>query len=717
MLSTAVSWVVVLLTRESFPFGRDQLVLSSLLHSSSSDLMEDYQKLSTHERRKNDKAVSAAFQQLIQRIQPAPTDLDPAFRRSSIKLILSDLTANIDGTTHWSTDTTLHALIALKLLGRSSVATDDLTNHLPLLTRFANLLAPPTPLPILIIQEALRIIANTLFLHPLSRSSPHLLPALSSLVQIAINNDHSKLLQQEQQLSSFLASRVIFLITAVPSTLVCDIIDRTDLTEYLERSFKYQLDLKLNSNQLHPSISQDVLIEHLKIIFNLMVHYPKSIQQYAGQSNSPILGSISSTTTADLPSPDQASPSSRRASLKSRFMNQINMKKISRLARSETSSGKDPDQINDTYPDDLIASPSKSHHSRYHSKASGSSSRVPSVDQTLEGLGVVTDPRNHVFAGLLPHLIQLFLLEPIPNPPNLKPPLISFLHALLNFSPSALNFFTDEYKLLEESYRNTEIPPVISKLMTIIDRVTNYYCPGDPDDRLVKEKCHLDSVDLEVDLTQVLLLTANLISPHTPSHMSLGLSNQSREALIEKVMPSNIDRSVALDKQDNLIGRILRLMNSVRFENLKHTCGAFLSALYADDTDRLTSQVGYGPLAGYLLSIGKAGMTAESNYDTRGGEINPITGKYWPSEESSECAEKVLSESEKEQEAERLCALFDRMNRGGVISAPDPRKLAVESGRFEEIETKLASQLDQQEKLEEIKALRELELYKEKKRK
>jgi len=675
--------------------------------------METYQNLSTHERRKNDKTVSAALQQLVQQIQAAPADLDPGFRRSSIRLILGDLTANLDGTTHWSTDTTLHALLALKLLGRSAVATDDLTNHLPLLSRYANLLVPPTSLPISIIQEALRILANTLFLHPLSRSSPHLLPSLLSLVQLSINNDHSQQLQQEQQLTSFLASRVIFLITAVPSNLVCDLIDKTDLIDYLERSFKYQLHLKLNSNQAHPSNSQDVLIEHLKIVFNLMVHYPKSIQQYAGQSNPPILGSIGGTTT-EVTSIDQGS-SGRRASFKSRFMNQINMKKISRPARSETSSGgKESDQMNDTYPDE---SPSKSHHTRYHSKASGSSSRVPSVDQGLEGLGVVTDPHNHVFAGFLPLLIQLFLLEPLPNPPNLKPPLISLLHAFLNFSPSACNFFTDEYKLLEESNQDPEIPPVIAKLMTIIDRVTRYYCPGDPDDRSVQDKCHHDSVDLEVDLTQVLLLTANLISPHTPSHVSLGLSKQSREALIEKVIPSNIDRSVALDKQDNLIGRILRLMNSVRFENLKHTCGAFLGALYADDTDRLTSQVGYGPLAGYLLSIGKAGMNAERSYDTRGGEINPITGKYWSSEELSEGAEKTLSESEKEQEAERLCELFDRMNRGGVISAPDPRKLAVESGRFEEIEHKVEAQLDEEERREESKALRELELYKEKKRK
>ncbi|OAV88128.1 hypothetical protein PTTG_08684 [Puccinia triticina 1-1 BBBD Race 1] len=710
---------------------------ASLCFYYTSSTMDFYPRLSILERRKN-LTASKAFDQLIDYLEKSPADLDPAFRRSSIRIIILDLAAHLSGRTDWSTETTLRALVTLKLLGRSSIATDDLVSHLPLFTRYANLLPPLSPqsddpksttirsafCPS-IVQESLRILANALFLHPLSRSSVDLLPALSSLVELAAGPsdrpphpdpqptaDHP-----DHHLNSFLASRAIFLITAVPSNLVIELIEKTDLVGCFERSFKHEvLQKKSKPHPLSiPSIPQDVLIEHLKIIFNLMVHYSKAVLQF-GQPSSPITGqtpfgnSSDSNGSHDLP----ASPS-RRASLKARLMNQINMKKITRRARSGTSSIKEQEALNEisTYHDDhrpIHIKNAHSPHRRSHSKAS---SRVPSVDQDLEALDSVTDPHNHIFAGLLPHLVQLFLLEPVPSPPNLKPPLTSFMHTFLNFSPSTSSFFIHEYTLSDESNREMDIPPVIAKLISIIDQVTHYYCPGDPDDRSVKEKCHADSMDLDVDLTQVILLTANLISPH-PSGPT-GLNKQSREALIEKIVPSAIDRGVGLNKQDNLIGRILRLMNSIRFEALKHTCGAFLNALYAEDTDRLSSHVGYGPLAGYFLSIGKAGINPDSKHSPA-AEVNPITGTYWPSGESSDRAEPAMSDLEKEQEAERMCSLFDRMNRGGVITAPDPRKLAVESGRFQEIEQSVDAKEDQKERLEEIKALKDFQLYKDKKK-
>ncbi|KAA1088309.1 hypothetical protein PGT21_001992 [Puccinia graminis f. sp. tritici] len=698
-------------------------------------MQDSYPRLSIVERRK-DLTASKAFDQLIDYLEKSPTDLDPAFRRSTIRVIILDLDAHLSGRTDWSTETTLRALVTLKFLGRSSIATDDLVSHLPLFTRYANLLPPLSPqsddpksttirsaFSPPIVQESLRILANALFLHPLSRSSIDLLPALSPLVELAAGpSDRSPNPSPQQNPIPFLASRLIFLITAVPSILVIEVIEKTELISCFERSFKHQLLNRSQSQEAvsHPSIPQDVLIEHLKIIFNLMVHYPKSVLQF-GQPTSPTIGQSPFTSSSDSNgSNDPPVSPSRRASLKTRLMNQISIKKITRRTRSEASNIKEQeplDQIS-AYQDDHRPSHSKnsrSPHNRSHSKTSN---RVPSVDQDVEGLDNVIDPHNHVFAGLLPHLVQLFLLEPIPNPPNLKPPLTSFMHTFLNFLPFTSSFFIHEYTLPNDSNWDPNIPPVIAKLVDLIDQVTCYYCPGDPDDRSAKAKCHADSIDLEVDLTQIVLLTANLISPHTSPHPStpIGLSKKSREALIERVVPSNIDRSVALNKQDNLIGRILRLMNSVGFESLKHTCGALLNALYAEDTDRLSSQVGYGPIAGYLLSIGKAGLNPDSKHSPA-AEINPITGTYWPSGESSESAQSPMTEFEKEQEAERMCSLFDRMNRSGIISATDPRKLAVESGRFQEIEQSVDAEEDEEEKLEERKALRELELYKERKNK
>lgn len=502
-------------------------------------MQDSYPRLSIVERRK-DLNASKAFDQLIDYLEKSPTDLDPAFRRSTIRVIILDLDAHLSGRTDWSTETTLRALVTLKFLGRSSIATDDLVSHLPLFTRYANLLPPPSPqsddpksttirsaFSPPIVQESLRILANALFLHPLSRSSIDLLPALRPLVELAASpSDRLPNPDLQQNPIPFLASRLIFLITAVPSILVIELIEKTELISCFERSFKHHLLHRNQSQQAvsRASIPQDVLIEHLKIIFNLMVQYPKSVLQF-GQPTSPIIGQSPFTSSSDSNgSNDPPVSPSRRASLKTRLMNQISIKKITRRTRSEASNIKEQeplDQIS-TYQDDHRPSHSKNSrsHNRSHSKTS---SRVPSVDQDVEGLDNVIDPHNHVFAGLLPHLVQLFLLEPIPNPPNLKPPLTSFMHTFLNFLPFTSSFFIHDYTFLDDSNRHPNIPPLIAKLVNLIDQVTYYYCPGDPDDRSVKQKCHADSIDLEVDLTQIVLLTANLISPHTSPPLSLSL--------------------------------------------------------------------------------------------------------------------------------------------------------------------------------------------------
>ncbi|KAA1105080.1 hypothetical protein PGTUg99_003990 [Puccinia graminis f. sp. tritici] len=345
--------------------------------------------------------------------------------------------------------------------------------------------------------------------------------ALSPLVELAAGpSDRSPNPGLQQNPIPFLASRLIFLTTAVPSILVIEVIEKTELISCFERSFKHQL-LNRSQSQVgvsHPSIPEDLLIKHL------MVHYPKSVLQF-GQPTSPTIGQSPFTSSSDSNgSIDPPVSPSRRASFKTRLMNQISIK-ITRRARSEASNIKEQEPLYQisAYHDDHRPSHSKnscSPHNRSHSKTSN---RVPSVDQDLEGLDNVIDPHNHVFAG-----------------------------STSSSSPS-------DYTLPNESNRDPNIPPAIAKLVNLIDQITGYYCPGDHDDQSAKEKWHADSIDLEVDLTQILLLTANLISPHTSPRPStpIGLSKKCRDALIERFVSSNIDRSVAFNKQDNLIGHVL----------------------------------------------------------------------------------------------------------------------------------------------------------------
>ena len=90
----------------------------------------------------------------------------------------------------------------------------------------------------------------------------------------------------------------------------------------------------------------------------------------------------------------------------------------------------------------------------------------------------------------------------------------------------------------------------------------------------------------------------------------------------------------------------------------------------------MVKYVGYGPLAGFLLSrnltpfFETPGANEKKNVDvSAGGEevVNPITGREWETENDSE-----MTDEEKEREAERLFVLFDRLNRNGIIKVQLP---------------------------------------------
>ncbi|MBW0476986.1 hypothetical protein O181_016701 [Austropuccinia psidii MF-1] len=703
--------------------------------------MDDYISISLQERRK-DCIASKAFKELVDHLEINQVELEPSFRRSWIRIIILDLSANCSGKTDWSNNTIWLALACLRLLGRSIIATDDLSNHLNLLTIYGKLLPSNSPksdksnfspntnsdnqhsFDLEIAQESLKILANTLFLHPLARSSKDLLPTLNSLVQLALSSSFNNLNSNSISISnpssisisteskdslkfsydtdqtSFLASRIIFLITAAQSNLVIQLIEKTSLVLDLQDNLNQLLIKKLNP-QIHSIsiIPPNVLIEHLKIIFNIMVNYPRSIKQFGHSSTQSINHSrfLYSVPTNHLNQQSTIDNSTHQVgNSKSQNINFCNSLHDPLLSNQSLSafglSSNQPAQL------DCFESQTNSPKSNF--------------DQDQELLAIVNEPENKIFAAFLPNLIKLFLVEPIPHPPNIKPPLSSYIHTFLNFSPSAHCFFDHKFKLGDDLIEDDDIPPFISKLIEIIDQFTQYYCPHNPNDPASKKKCQEDNIELDGDLTQVILLTANLISPHP----SGGLTDQSRKFLRQKILPDDIERGMALSKQDNLVGRILRLLNAVGFDSLKVTAGEFLYSLFDKNADFLTSQIGYGPLAGFLLSIGQPGLNPDSIYQPP-ANVNPITGARWDSGETVESLDEVMTQEEKEKEAERLCDLFDRINRNGVISVKDPRKVAVETGKFEEIEKAAEMKSDELEKADEEKALRELEEYKKRKAK
>jgi Guanine nucleotide exchange factor synembryn len=95
----------------------------------------------------------------------------------------------------------------------------------------------------------------------------------------------------------------------------------------------------------------------------------------------------------------------------------------------------------------------------------------------------------------------------------------------------------------------------------------------------------------------------------------------------------------------------------------------------------LCAQVGYGNVAGFLFHKGIMNSPSAANtynLTTPSGEhINPITGTI-----DEEIEPSVMTDEEKEQEAEKLFVLFDRLEKTGAIQATqNPIRKAIQEGR------------------------------------
>jgi hypothetical protein len=67
-------------------------------------------------------------------------------------------------------------------------------------------------------------------------------------------------------------------------------------------------------------------------------------------------------------------------------------------------------------------------------------------------------------------------------------------------------------------------------------------------------------------------------------------------------------------------------------------------------------------------------------------DVNPVTGqKVTEEHERAQRELSLMTEEEKEREAERLFVLFERMRRLGVVQVENPVGRAQQEGRFEEL--------------------------------
>jgi len=187
-----------------------------------------------------------------------------------------------------------------------------------------------------------------------------------------------------------------------------------------------------------------------------------------------------------------------------------------------------------------------------------------------------------------------------------------------------------------------------------------------------------EELDGLVPLVTLLRRVYELVPPDIKSEMRAQL------------LPSNEERAEPLGKSNSLASHLLRLSTAPTVPRLREGISSFLFELSDNDAAIFIRNVGYGYAAGYLMTHSlpvpenASGDPRERVTTVDGQEINPITGQRRDMEPEDPLPE--MTDEEKEQEAERLFVLFERLKATGVMNVMNPVQQAVQEGRFEEVE-------------------------------
>lgn len=216
------------------------------------------------------------------------------------------------------------------------------------------------------------------------------------------------------------------------------------------------------------------------------------------------------------------------------------------------------------------------------------------------------------------------------------------------------------------------------------------------------------------------------------------------------LLPATLDRRTHLRDRQDFRGTLIRLLSAAEYASLRDAVGGlFLSA--CEGPQGMANELGYGPSIGFLLAAGLAnqvipgGDPAQPNTDQLAPgakldadthpvrptpchedagkneaikELDPITGALPPHPSSTYNAQggvggTGMSESEAAAESARVMGLLEQMNRTGVMSV-DTGAIQDQALARQRVWEKQEEQARvQKEQEEEEEALRDLNSYKE----
>ncbi|KAI0637602.1 guanine nucleotide exchange factor [Trametes polyzona] len=584
--------------------------------------------------------------QVLQSITNAlPLQIDDAKRRELIQTIIDDLTkANANGgkKSRLTPKDAGHALQAVKSLGKNPAGSEVIASsaNLAALLSFARTYKDDLEAS----NEAIRCVANAMLLVDQARNT---------FIEKQVGGGEFALELLEKSTNPeriFLASRLLFLSTVSifsAGDFIKQLVEAkppghsNSITEILGG----KLDVLTRAILTGTKFAREAMTDLLKFTFNLLLHYPKLVDESSSKNEPKVMGDCWSDrldgilpyllrTFSTLP-PSFPAPLVAPMTHVIHSLITIPVSPSLRSAwfpRSTNSRGSP-----------VPSKPSGS--SETSSKASRPSSNSSSQAGSPTG-GPVKDPKPGAF----------------------------------DRAWSALSAGRRSLSRSSSPHASTTPIDVLLRAYDLLDVSLNHYMPGtvEPDDAAVREKCRSET---DQTLDDVMTPLAVLITKLCQA------DENSRMRMREWILPEDLDRTSPLEGRADLLGRLLRLLASVHHAKLKNAVGEMLFAVCDSDASTLSSYVGYGNVAGFLFNKGimsapppargSSGASAPTATAT-GVPINPITG----------IAEKPappieMSDEEKEREAEKLFVLFDRLEKSGAIpKESNPIRKAIQEGKL-----------------------------------
>jgi hypothetical protein len=366
----------------------------------------------------------------------------------------------------------------------------------------------------------------------------------------------------------FVASRVAFLLTVKGSEINRTLIERHDVLSHLYDLFSaYTPDINI---QLSTDQSM-ALSEHLKLVYNLAIFYPRL------QAIDPKAASSPTTSTS---SSGTAHSASETGNTRTQTLGQTTSAMLGRGIRSVLAK---------------VSSPNSNRPASPRSDQSRTLTTIKYLDQ------------------LAPCILQIVLSLPFQaSSPIPQPPLSHALHALSElactqewFEPFdsihqsivlndlALPTTATGISLVDES-----LPPLVCRLLILLDSCLGVCFPRavkPDDDANLKRLAQLTGsppTTLDSELAPLLLLVRKCVVGDESGRSGSGL----RARLLSDTMcvaahPESSsalsivdsDRTVPLEERSDLTGRLTRLMSSVYFSHTKVGAGELLFALCGQD--------------------------------------------------------------------------------------------------------------------------------------